>query len=103
MRKPRLKEAVQVLSREYQVKYGKLDEEFGNCCRIGTEITIDPEQCSNSEQIRRTFYHEIAHAFAWESGLTSAGITGNAEELFAEAMASFLYTMNGGKLPWERK
>lgn len=81
--------AVSVLTRRYRVTINNELAEFGECNNVQGLISVNFKRCETPEIVARTFYHEIGHAFAWESGLSSF-MTTSTEEMFVENLSALL-------------
>ncbi len=87
---------VTVLGKLYRVSYVRglmeRDECEGFCAPAKFEIVIDRELLKYPEYARRTFYHEVGHAFAIESGLHET-LSADSIEMFCQAFSSFICSL----------
>jgi hypothetical protein len=75
---------------------------WGECDVENAIIKVNPKKCGNNPQILRTLWHEIGHAFCWESGLASTRLGADGEEMFVETFSALICDLTDGKLKQKR-
>lgn len=63
----RLPRKIPILGRVYSISYNETLDAYGICNRHKATIEINPVRCENKELIIKTTWHEIGHAWTWES------------------------------------
>lgn len=93
----RLPRKVRILTRVYQIKVNNEIQKYAECDRHNCVITINKKKCETPAVIAQTLWHEIGHAFAWESGMCNF-LESMAEEMFVENFAALIIDLTSGKI-----
>lgn len=88
---------ITVLGEKYRVKVIKgLSEDQGLdglCDPHSFTILLDASLLRHPRALKRTFYHEVGHAFAFECGL-SEFMSAAALEMFCQSFGSFVCSLS---------
>jgi hypothetical protein len=92
----KLPKTISILGRLYTISYNPdLTGAYGQCDKVRGEIQINPVACGSKELILKTTWHEIGHAWCWESGMSNF-LSSQAEEMVVESFANLNYSLHGG-------
>lgn len=91
----KLPKSIPILGRMYSITYNESLDAYGICNRHRATIEINPVRCENKELIIKTTWHEIGHAWTWESGMCNF-LSAQAEEMVVESFANLNYSLHGG-------
>lgn len=84
---------VKVLGEVYNVRLveGLINDEGaeGMCCPTTYTISIDPTLLAEPRAFLKCYWHEVGHAFAFESGLHDS-LSPQACEMFCQAFSNFI-------------
>lgn len=84
---------IKVLGEVYKVSLveGLIESEQaeGLCCPTSYTISIDSSLTSSPRAFLKCYWHEVGHAFAFESGLHDS-LSPQACEMFAQAFSNFI-------------
>lgn len=83
---------IKVLGESYQIKLvdGLMDEGIeGLCCPHQYLIKIDKSLFKNKRAYKKVLWHEIGHAFAFESGLHEF-LSAQSLEMFCQTFSNFM-------------
>ncbi len=97
-----LPKKVRVLTRWYKVQRDDSIDAMGKCDWNKGIITINVGFHELPCQVTRTLWHEIGHAYSWESGLHSTKLTMDAEEFFCETFSALICDLTGGTIRQRR-
>ena len=89
----KLPKSVQILNAKYKIKFDKSLKDrnrVGECDLFDKIIMLDPDLKDDS--LKQTLWHELIHAYQFESGLMQFMET-QACEMMAESMASFIISV----------
>lgn len=96
----RLPKQVNILGQTYKLKLDKelAAEGLEGYVEMPTyTIQIDASLKENEQYLLRTVWHEIAHAYAMESGLHEF-LQPQAREMFCQTISALVIQLTGGKL-----
>jgi Zn-dependent peptidase ImmA (M78 family) len=91
----KLPKRVKVLTRWYEIKIDNKMEAFGECHYKERIIKVNVKKCEKKDVVRQTFWHEVGHAWCWESGISN-NTNSTTEEMLVESFAAVLIDMTGG-------
>lgn len=89
----KIAKTVRVLGEVYKVRLAKglieREQAEGLCCPYTYTISIDASLIDNPRAFLKCYWHEVGHAFAFESGLHDS-LSPQACEMFAQAFSNFV-------------
>lgn len=90
-------ESVNILGQVYKVTFASLSKADGKANPKTYEIKLSKRLKKHPKYLLRVFWHEVAHAYAFESGLWE-NLDEQAIEQFCQTFSLTVITLTGGVL-----